>query len=101
MWTMIRLAIARVVLLASAVATGLACGGDDHAEHEFDTYLECYQHFAVDEGVSEVGTMTECDGYFEVEHDDAADCATDHGADVGAGVPEAAVSAHCAAEFRA
>ena len=48
-----------------------------------------------------VGTMTECDGYFDVEHDDAADCAADHGADVSAGVPDTAVSAHCAAEFPA
>jgi hypothetical protein len=98
---MMHRAMVWVFLLACAVSTGAACSGDDHGEHEFETYLECYQHFAVDEGVSEVGTMTECDGHFDVEHDDAADCAADHAADVSAGVPDTAVSAHCAAEFPA
>lgn len=60
----------------------LACGGDDHEEHEF-------------------GATTECDAFFEVDHDDNADCQADHAADVTAGVPQTAIDAHCDAEFPA
>jgi len=76
------------------------CGGDDEEEHDFATYLECYDHH-IEEGLTDVGATTECDGFLEVSHDDAADCAADHSADVTDGVPQTAIDAHCAAEFPA
>ena len=88
-----RLALALFLLTAP-----LACGGDDHEEHEFETYLECYDHH-VEEGLNDVGATTECDAFFEVEHDDNTGCQADHAADVTAGVPQAAIDTHCDEEF--
>ena len=79
----------------------LACGGDDHEEHEFETYLECWEHHHDEEGLTDIGATTECDAFFEVDHDDNADCQADHAADVTAGVPQTAIDAHCDAEFPA
>ena len=86
----------RCVLGLLLLSAAFACGGDDEGdEHNFDTYVECYEH-SVGEGQSDVGATTECDGFFEISHDDAADCAADHAADVTAGVPQTAIDAHCA-----
>ena len=82
------------VLLASLVA----CGGDDHEEHEFETYLECWEH-QEEEGLTDIGATTECDAFFEITHDDNADCLADHTAEVTAGVPQTAIDAHCDSEF--
>lgn len=85
--------------IALLLAAGpLACSDDEHGEHAFETYVECYQHYQ-EEGQSDIGATTECDGFFELDHDDNADCVADHAADVTAGVPDAAIVAHCDAEF--
>ena len=87
-------------VLAFAFLTGaVACGGDDEEEHEFETYFECWEHHHDDEGLSEIGTTAECDAFFEVTHDDNADCLADHATDVTAGVPQTAFAAHCDSEF--
>ncbi|HEU5060673.1 MAG TPA: hypothetical protein VFU21_29280 [Kofleriaceae bacterium] len=87
----------RCTLAVFLAAGALACS-DDHEEHEFETYVECYQHYD-EEGLTDVGATTECDAFFEVEHEDNADCVADHGVDVTAGVPDAAIVAHCDAAF--
>ncbi len=92
--TSLRAAIASLLL-----SSPLACGDDDHGEeHEFATYLECYDHH-IEEGLTDVGATTECDGFFELDHDDNADCRADHAADLTAGVPQAAIDTHCDGEF--
>ncbi len=85
----------RVALASFLLVFAFGCGGDDEEEHDFATYLECYDHH-IEEGQTDVGATTECDGFFELIHDDAADCAADHAADVTAGVPQTAIDAHCA-----
>ncbi len=89
----------RAVIACLVLGAPLACGDDDHEEdHDFATYLECYDHH-IEEGLTEVGATTECDGIFELSHDDSADCQADHAADVTDGVAQAAIDTHCDAEF--
>ncbi len=78
-------------LLSLAVA---ACGGDDHGDHEFETFVECYDHH-IEEGLTDVGATEECDGILDIDHDDNAGCLADHEADVTDGVPQTAIDAHC------
>jgi hypothetical protein len=88
------------LLALSFLLAPLGCGGDDEGdEHTFDTYAECFIHLQQEEGASDVGATTECDATFELSHDDNADCQADHEADVGDGVPQAAIDAHCDTEF--
>ena len=80
----------RFILLLGLVAAG--CGDDD--EHNFMTYIECFDH-ETEEGASvELATM-ECDEFFTVTHTSNGDCQSDHAADVTAGVPATAITTHC------
>jgi hypothetical protein len=97
MRALLQLGLSIVLSLGAA-----ACGDDDHEEeHEFATYAECYQHHAVEEGLSDIGATTECDAFFAISHADNAGCQADHAGDVTDGVPQAAIDAHCEAEFPA
>jgi hypothetical protein len=80
----------RFILLLGLVAAG--CGDGD--EHNFMTYIECFDH-ETEEGASvELATM-ECDEFFMVTHTSNGDCQSDHAADVTAGVPATAITTHC------
>ena len=67
------------------------CGGE---EHNFATYVECFDHETEEGGSAEYSTA-ECDDFFMVTHTSNGDCRTDHGADVTAGVPQTAINTHC------
>jgi hypothetical protein len=86
----------RVVCGISALLLmlGVACSDDEHGEHDFDTFIECYEHH-IEEGLTDVGATEECDGILDIDHDDNADCLADHAADVTDGVPQDAIDAHC------
>jgi hypothetical protein len=92
-----------ILLLGAVVALGggalafVACG-DDHAEHNFANFAECFEH-ETEEGASAELATSECDEHFEITHADQADCISDHAADVTAGVPQSAIDEHCSRLF--
>lgn len=82
---------AAALLLAGSV---IACSDDEHGEHEFDTFIGCYDHH-IEEGLTDVGATEECDGILDIDHADHAGCLSDHEGDVTDGVPQDAIDAHC------
>ena len=84
----------------AAPILALCCPGGCHGAHEFDTYLECYEH-EIEEGASTSLAAEACDDYFAVTHTGEAACRADHAADVTAGVPQAAIDDHCMRLFPA
>ena len=82
------LSAAALLLMLSA-----ACS-DEHGEHDFESFVECYEHH-VEEGLTDVGATEECDGILDIDHEDHDACLADHESDVTDGVPQAAIDAHC------